>query len=110
MATQTISISNFREVIRDNRFVVIDFTASWCGPCKSFGPIVEEVSEKRKNVFFGKCDVDRETDVSREFGIRSVPTTVLFLDGVKVSQKSGYMSAQEFDKLVSMLFVSMKEA
>lgn len=110
MATESITVSNFRNIINTNRYVVVEFGATWCGPCKSFGPVVEEVSEKRKNVFFGKCDVDRETDVSREFGIRSVPTTVLFLDGVKVSQKSGYMSVQEFDKLVSMLFVSMKEA
>lgn len=74
---------------------VVDFYATWCGPCKMFGPIFEEVS-KEKNVNFVKLDVDNFSDIAREYGVMSIPTIIVFRDGKEVKRFTGFMSKEDF--------------
>ncbi len=79
---------------------VVDFYATWCGPCKMFGPIFEEVS-KEKDMNFVKLDVDNFSDVAREYGVMSIPTIILFKDGKEVKRTTGFMSKEDFIKFLN---------
>ena len=74
---------------------VVDFYATWCGPCKMFGPIFEEVSNE-KDMNFIKLNVDDYSDIAREYGVMSIPTIILFNDGREVKRTTGFMSKEDF--------------
>ena len=74
---------NFDEFISQG-VVVIDFFATWCGPCKMLAPIIDKIAEDMPQVKFGKVDVDQAMDLAKRFGIRSIPTVIIFKDGVQV--------------------------
>lgn len=80
----------FNSLINEN-LVLVDFHATWCGPCKMLTPIIEELANERSSVDFVKADVDELRDIARQYGIMSVPTLILFKNGNIVSQKSGFM-------------------
>lgn len=84
---------DFNELIKKE--AVVDFYATWCGPCKMFGPIFEEVS-KEKNVNFVKLDVDNFSDIAREYGVMSIPTVIVFKEGQEVKRFTGFMSKGDF--------------
>lgn len=79
---------------------VVDFYANWCGPCKMFGPIFEEVSNE-KNINFVKLDVDSFSDIAREYGVMSIPTIILFKDGKEIKRFTGFMSKDDFVMFLS---------
>ena len=84
------------EVLEFNKtYTIVDFYATWCGPCKMFGPIFEEVS-KEKDVNFVKLDGDNFSDIAREYGVMSIPTIIVFRDGKEVKRFTGFMSKEEF--------------
>lgn len=74
---------------------VVDFSASWCGPCRMFGPVFEEVS-KDYDFNFVKLDVDKASDIAREYGVMSIPTIILFENGKEVKRFTGFMAEEEF--------------
>lgn len=78
----------------ENR-AVVDFYASWCGPCRMFGPVFEEVS-KDYDFNFVKLDVDKANDIPREYGVMSIPTIILFENGKEVKRFTGFMAKEEF--------------
>ena len=80
------------DLIKD--IAVVDFYATWCGPCKMFGPVFEEVS-KESNINFVKIDVDKENDIARRYGVMTIPTVILFKNGEEVKRNIGYMSEEE---------------
>ena len=69
---------------------VVDFYATWCGPCKMFGPVFEEVS-KENNMNFIKLDVDKAPDIAREYGVMTIPTIILFKNGEEVKRHTGFI-------------------
>ncbi len=81
---------NFNEEIKEGK-VVVDFFATWCGPCKLLGPIIEELAKEEENVKFIKVDVDQFEDLARAYGIMSVPTVIYFRDGEVVDQTIGFL-------------------
>lgn len=83
---------NFNDLIKET--AVVDFYATWCGPCKMFGPVFEEVAEGN-SVNFVKVDVDKNSDIAREYGVMTIPTVILFKDGREVKRNIGYMSKDE---------------
>jgi thioredoxin 1 len=85
-----ITDSNFDELLQSNKPLVVDFWAEWCGPCKMVAPIIEELAaEFEGQVIIGKCDVDDNSDVAAEYGIRNIPTILFFKDGVVVDKQVG---------------------
>lgn len=85
--------SDFNSLIKDK--AVVDFSASWCGPCKMFAPVFEEVS-KDYDFNFVKLDVDKASDIAREYGVMSIPTIILFENGKEVKRFTGFMAKEEF--------------
>lgn len=81
---------NFHDLTKEG-YVLVDFFATWCGPCKMLGPVLEEIASTRSEVKIVKVDIDEAMDIARSFGIMSVPTMILFKDGKEVSKKTGYM-------------------
>lgn len=81
---------NFNELI-NNGEVLVDFFATWCGPCRMLGPVLEEISGDRAGVKIVKIDVDECPNLSRKYGVMSVPTLFLFKDGKEVSKQNGFM-------------------
>jgi len=85
-----ITDSNFDELLKSGKPLVVDFWAEWCGPCKMIGPIVEDLShEYEDKVIIGKLDVDENNDVTTRYGIRNIPTILFFKDGVQVDKQVG---------------------
>jgi thioredoxin 1 len=85
-----ITDSNFDELLKSGKPLVVDFWAEWCGPCKMIGPIVEDLShEYEGKVTIGKLDVDENNDVTTRYGIRNIPTILFFKDGVQVDKQVG---------------------
>lgn len=79
---------------------VVDFYATWCGPCKMFAPVFEGVSTMNDNINFIKLDVDSYSDIAREYGVMTIPTVILFKDGKEVKRYTGFMSKDEFVKFL----------
>ncbi len=90
---------NFDEAIASGT-VLVDFWASWCGPCKMIAPIVEEIAAERPDITVGKVNVDEEMDLARRFGIASIPTILVFKNGELSKTSIGYCSKEE---LLSLL-------
>ena len=90
MAVITITKENFaQEVLQSEKPVLLDFWASWCGPCRMLSPIVDEVAEERGDVKVGKVNVDEQPELAGEFGVMSIPTLLVFEQGKLVRQAVG---------------------
>lgn len=83
-------MNNFNEQIKEG-VVLVDFFATWCGPCKMQAPVLEELKEDRSDVKVVKIDVDQETEIAREYGVMSIPTLILFKDGKEIAKNVGFM-------------------
>lgn len=103
MATQIVTDQDFSEkVLKSSIPVLVDFFATWCGPCKLAEPVLDELSEKYKDkVIFLKLDVDQSPMNSQKYGVMSIPTTVLFKGGVEVSRVVGFSGKQSFEELLT---------
>ncbi|MBQ6476476.1 MAG: thioredoxin [Clostridia bacterium] len=101
MSVIKITSDNFDEVILSAaKPVLLDFWASWCGPCKMLSPIVEEISEENEDIIVGSVNVDEEADLAMQFGIRSIPTLIVFKDGQVANQGIGFMPKQSVLSLI----------
>ena len=89
MATIELTKDTFEETILNNDTVLVDFWAEWCGPCKMFGPVYEKVSEDHPNIVFAKVDTELEQELSAYFGIRSIPTLMIFRDQIGIYSQPG---------------------
>ncbi len=100
MATLELKSDNFDQVVTGNDLVVIDFWAPWCGPCRSFAPVFEAASAQHPDVVFAKVNTDEEQELSSQFGIRSIPTLMVFRQQVIVFSQPGAMSGRDLDAVV----------
>jgi thioredoxin len=100
MATIEVTKDNFQEVITKNDMVILDFWASWCGPCKSFAPTFEAASDKYPDVVFGKVNTEEEQELAGHFQIRSIPNVMLFREQVVLFSQPGAMPAAGIDSVI----------
>jgi len=101
MAELSVTKANFEtEVVNSAKTVLLDFWATWCGPCRMIAPTVEAVAEENPDVLVGKVNVDEEPELARAFGITSIPTLVVMKDGKTVRQAVGVQTKEQILKLV----------
>ncbi|MGB1587226.1 MAG: thioredoxin [Poseidonia sp.] len=103
MATVELTEPIFAETIENNTLVILDFWAEWCGPCKAYGPVYERVSEEFPDVVFGKIDTEEQQALAGMFGIRSIPTTIAFKEGIGVFMQPGALPEAALRDLVEKL-------
>jgi thioredoxin 1 len=100
MPTVTLTTQNFQEHVEKPGILVIDWWATWCGPCRAFAPIYEKASDKYNDVVFGKIDTDAEQELAAAFEIRSIPTLMVFRDQVLVFARPGMIPGAALEDLV----------
>ncbi len=100
MATTDLTKDNFEQVVTQNDMVIIDFWAPWCGPCRSFAPIYEDVSERHVDIVFGKVNTEVETELAGYFQIRSIPTLMIFREKVAIFSQPGMLPGDALEELV----------
>jgi len=101
MATVDLTKNNFEEVVTKNDLVVLDFWASWCGPCRGFAPVFDAASEKHQDIVFGKVDADNEQELAGTFGIRSIPFVVVMREQVVVFAQAGALPAEGLESIIT---------
>ena len=92
--------SNFDETITSNEIVIVDFWAPWCGPCLQFAPTFKETSEKVEGVTFAKINTEEEQSLGAHFRIRSIPTLMIFRDGIGIFSQPGSLSGADLEDLL----------
>ena len=101
MATIELTHSSFSAQIEKSGITLVDFWAEWCGPCRMFGPIFEAASDKYPEITFGKVDTEAQQDLAEEAGISSIPTLMVFRDGILLYNSPGALPAEALDEIIS---------
>ncbi len=101
MATVEMTTDNFNQLIEANDIVLVDFWASWCGPCQNFAPVFEEASEENEGLIFAKVDTEAQNELAAQFQIRSIPTLAVFREQVMVFSQAGALPPAGLAQLIA---------
>ena len=110
MKTVELTDDNFETTIKDSNIVLVDFWATWCGPCKQFAPVFEQSAKDNPDIVYGKLDMEAEQRTAAAAGITSIPTLMAFRDGVLVFSQAGALPARALAQIVeSVKSIDMRE-
>ena len=100
MAVVELTQDHFEQTIKDNDFVIVDFWAPWCGPCRSFAPIYDKVSADFEDIVFAKVNTEEEREIAGHFQIRSIPTLMIFRQQIIIFSQAGALPEGSFRQLL----------
>jgi thioredoxin 1 len=100
MASMELTLENFESTIKQDGITLVDFWAEWCGPCRMFGPIFEQASEKYPEIRFGKVDTEAQQQLAGMAGISSIPTLMIFRDGILLFNQAGALPAPALEDII----------
>jgi thioredoxin len=101
MATVELTQGNFEQTVNENTMVIVDFWAPWCGPCKGFAPVYEKAAEAHPDIVFAKVNTDDQQELAGAFGIRSIPTLMVFREKVILFQQAGALPAAALEQVIT---------
>ena len=101
MAIVDLTQDNFEKTVNENAMVIVDFWAPWCGPCRGFAPVYEKASEAHPDVVFAKVNTDEQQELAGSFGIRSIPTLMVFRDKVILYQQAGALPGNALEQVIT---------
>jgi thioredoxin len=100
MATVELTKDNFDQTVNGNAIVIVDFWAPWCGPCRGFAPVFEKAAEAHSDVVFAKVNTDEQQELAGAFGIRSIPTLMVFREKVIIFQQAGALPGSALEQVL----------
>ena len=103
MAVVHLTEENFNQTIEDNDIVIIDCWAEWCGPCKSYGPVFEKVSEQYSDIVFAKVNTEEQRELAGYFQVRSIPTTIIMREKVGIFQQAGVIPEEGLKDIIKQV-------
>ena len=103
MAVQKVTKENFNEIVENNQIVILDFWAEWCGPCRQFAPIFEEVAKEHPDILFGKINTEEEQELAGYFQIRSIPTVMVLKEGIVVFSQPGLLPKEALEDIIKQV-------